>query len=87
MPGRGSLCLEPVLILRRPPRADLFARLSKFFGPPTPIANVGDRAYFDKHHRLYDLVGKVRFYIAMDDFTPAIEKQLENLASQVGGRL
>jgi hypothetical protein len=26
-------------------------------------------------------------FIAMDDFTPAIEKQLENLASQVVGRL
>jgi hypothetical protein len=67
--------------------ADLFARLSKFFGPPTPITGVGDEAYFDTHHGLHVLRGKVRFYIAMDDFTPAIEKQLENLASQVAGRL
>ena len=67
--------------------ADLFARLSKFFGPPTPITGVGDQAYFDKHHGLHVLKGKVRFYIAMDDFTPAIEKQLENLASQIAGRL
>jgi hypothetical protein len=67
--------------------ADLFARLSKFFGPPTPITGVGDQAYFDKHHGLHVLTGKVRFYIAMDDFTPAIEKQLEDLASQVAGRL
>jgi hypothetical protein len=66
---------------------DLFARLSKFFGPPTPITGVGDQAYFDKHHGLHVLTGKVRFYIAMDDFTPTIEKQLENLASQVVGRL
>ena len=67
--------------------ADLFARLGKFFGPPTPITGVGDQAYFDKNHGLHVLTGKVRFYIAMDDFTPAIEKQLENLASQVAGRL
>jgi hypothetical protein len=67
--------------------ADLFARLSKFFGPPTPITGFGDQAYFDKHHGLHVLRGKVRLYIAMDDFNPAIEKQLENLASQVAGRL
>jgi hypothetical protein len=67
--------------------ADLFARLSKFFGPPTPIIGVGDQAYLDQHHGLHVLRGKVRFYIAIDDFTPAIEKQLENLASQVAGRL
>jgi hypothetical protein len=67
--------------------ADLFARLSKFFGPPTPVTGVGDQAYFDKHHGLHVLKGRLRFYIAMDDFTPAIEKQLENVASQVAGRL
>jgi hypothetical protein len=33
------------------------------------------------------LRGKVRFFIAMDDFTPSAEKQLENLASHVAGRL
>jgi hypothetical protein len=66
---------------------DLFARLSKFFGPPTPITGVGDQAYFDKHHGLHVLRRNVRFYIAMDDFTPAMEKQLENLGSQVAGRL
>jgi len=63
--------------------ADLFARLSKFFGPPTPVTGVGDKAYFDKYHGLHVLKGKVRFYIAMDDFTPAIE----TVASQVAGRL
>jgi hypothetical protein len=67
--------------------ADLFARLSKFFGPPTPTTGVGDQAYFDKQHGLHVLRGKVRFYIAIDDFTPAVERQLENLASQVAGRL
>lgn len=67
--------------------ADLFARLGKFFGPPTTVSGVGDQAYFDKNHGLHVLKGKVRFYIAMDDFTSAIEKQLETVASQVAGRL
>jgi hypothetical protein len=67
--------------------SDLFARLGKFYGPPTPITGVGDQAYFDKNHGLHVLKGKVRFYIAMDDFTPAIQKQLENLARQIAGRL
>jgi len=67
--------------------ADLFARLGKFFGPPTAVSGVGDQAYFDKNHGLHVLKGKVRFYIAMDDFTSAIEKQLETVASQVAGRL
>ncbi|HEY5030515.1 MAG TPA: hypothetical protein VIK39_19080 [Candidatus Angelobacter sp.] len=64
--------------------ADLFARLSKFFGPPTPVT-VGDQAYFDKHHGLHVLKGKVRFFITMDDFTS--EKQVASLASQIAGQL
>ncbi|HEY6328398.1 MAG TPA: hypothetical protein VI756_03605 [Blastocatellia bacterium] len=69
--------------------ADLFARLSKFFGPPTPVVALGDEAYFDARHGLHVRKGKVRFYINLDpmDFTPAIEKQLKDLASQVTGRL
>jgi hypothetical protein len=67
--------------------ADLFARLGKFYAPPTPVTGVGDQAYFDKNHGLHILKGKVRFYIAMDDFTPANEKQVVNLARQVAGRL
>ncbi|HEY6252736.1 MAG TPA: hypothetical protein VI685_22495 [Candidatus Angelobacter sp.] len=65
---------------------DLFARLSRFFGPPTPVP-VGDQAYFDKNHGLHVRKGKVRFYLAMDNFTAANEKQLESLASQISGRL
>jgi hypothetical protein len=61
--------------------------LGKFYGPPTPITGVGDQAYFDKNHGLHVLKGKVRFYIAMDDFTPGIQKQLENVARQIAGRL
>jgi hypothetical protein len=68
---------------------DLFAKLSKFYGPQTPITGLGDEAYFDRQHGLHVRKGKVRFYINLEpmDFTPAIEKQLKDLASRVAGRL
>jgi hypothetical protein len=69
--------------------ADLFARLSKFYGPPTPVTGLGDEAYFDKDHGLHVRKGKVRFYLNLEPmkFPPAIEKQLKDLASWVVGRL
>ncbi|MGO8854237.1 MAG: hypothetical protein ACLQO1_00795 [Steroidobacteraceae bacterium] len=69
---------------------DLFAKLSKYFGTPTPIAGLGDEAYFDEAHGLHVRKGNVRFYINLDPigtFTPAMEKQLKDLASRVSGRL
>jgi hypothetical protein len=69
--------------------ADLFAKLSKFYGKQTPITGLGDEAYFDEAHGLHVRKGKVRFYINLEpmDFTPAIEKHLKDLASRVTGRL
>ncbi|HEY6352170.1 MAG TPA: hypothetical protein VI636_22465 [Candidatus Angelobacter sp.] len=67
--------------------ADLFARLSKFYAPPTPVPGLGDQAYFDKNHGLHVLKGKVRFFMAMDSFTPANERQLKALAGLVVGRI
>jgi hypothetical protein len=69
--------------------ADLFARLGKFYSPQTPVPGLGDEAYFDPAHALHVRKGKVRFYINLEplNFSPAIEKQLEDLASQVTGRL
>jgi hypothetical protein len=69
--------------------AELFARLSKFYGPPTPVSGLGDEAYLDAQHALHARKGKVRFYINLnvDSFTPAIEKQIKELGSQVAGRL
>jgi hypothetical protein len=70
--------------------ADLFAKLSKFYGTPTPITGLGDEAYFDKDHALHVRKGQVRFYINLDPigtFTPAIEKQLKELANGVTARL
>jgi hypothetical protein len=69
--------------------ADLFARLGKFYSPQTPVPGLGDEAYFDPAHALHVRKGKVRFYINLGpmNFTPAIEKQLKDLAGQVIGRL
>ncbi len=69
--------------------AELFARLSKFYGPPTPVAGLGDEAYFDRQHAVHVRKGKVRFYINLEplNFTPAIEKQIKDLASRVAGQL
>ena len=69
---------------------DLFAKLSKFYGTPTPISGLGDAAYFDEAHGLHVRKGNVRFYINLDPidtFTPAMEKQLVDLAGRVSGRL
>jgi hypothetical protein len=68
---------------------DLFAKLSKFYGPQTPVTGLGDEAYFDRRHGLHVRKGQVRFYLNLEpmDFTPAIEKQLKDLASRVAGRL
>jgi hypothetical protein len=69
--------------------ADLFAKLSKFYGPQTPIGSLGDEAYFDRQHALHVRKGKVRFYLNLEpmDVTPAIEKELRDLASRVAGQL
>ena len=69
--------------------ADLFTRLGKFYSPQTPVPGLGDDAYFDPAHALHVRRGKVRFYINLEpmNFSPAIEKQLRDLASQVTGRL
>ena len=67
--------------------ADLFAKLSMFYAPPIPVPGLGDKAYFDKSHGLHVLKGKVRFFLALDHFTPGAEKQLTNLASQIAGKL
>jgi hypothetical protein len=68
---------------------ELFARLSKFYGPPTPVSGIGDEAYLDAQHALHARKGKVRFYInlGVGNFTPANEKQIKELGSQVSGRL
>ncbi len=65
---------------------ELFARLSMFYGPPTPVKGLGDEAYFDSRHALHARKGKVRIYINLDplgNFTSAREKQITDLAAAV----
>ncbi|MFI5093226.1 MAG: hypothetical protein ACHQIK_07265 [Candidatus Acidiferrales bacterium] len=63
---------------------ELFARLGMFYSPKSPVPGLGDEAYFDRDHGLHVRKGKVRFFLAMDDFD---EKQMKDLASRVIGRL
>jgi hypothetical protein len=68
----------------------LFDRLSSFYGPSTPIAGMADQAYFDANHAIHARKGRVRFFISLDapgSFTPALEKQLRDIASRVAGQL
>jgi hypothetical protein len=53
------------------------------------MAGLGDEAYFDPGHGLHVRKGKVRFFLTLEtsNFTPAKEKQLKDLASQIAGRL
>jgi hypothetical protein len=64
--------------------AELFARLKGFFGRGSAaVAGLGDEAYVDVSHGLHVRKGKVRFFIS----GPATDKQLNDLASVVLGRL
>jgi len=70
--------------------ADLFDRLARFFGATTPVAGLGDKAYFDSDHGLHVRKGRVRFFIKPEStgsFTPARQKQLEDLAGGVAAQL
>jgi hypothetical protein len=68
---------------------ELFAKLGKFYSPQTPVAGVGDEAYFDPQHAIHVRKGKVRFYLNLNpvDSAPTVEKQLKNLAGRVVGQL
>ena len=70
--------------------ADLFSRLSKFYGTPKPVKGLGDEAYFDQEDAIHVRKGKVRFYInlsPMPTFNPTAEKQIRSLASLIAGKL
>lgn len=68
---------------------ELFAKLSKFYAPSTPVAGLGDEAYLDREHAIHVRKGKVRFYINLDpmNFSPVVEKQIKDLATRVVGQL
>lgn len=58
----------------------LFARLSPYYSPQTPVQGLGDQAYLDPKHGLHVLKGSVRFFISMDTFD---EKQIKALATGI----
>jgi hypothetical protein len=57
-----------------------------FYSPPTPVADLGDEAYFDPQHAIHVRKGKVPYYLALGK-DPAVEQSLKDLATQVAGRL
>jgi hypothetical protein len=89
-PAKGSKLWFRAYVDPSPSAAtELFAKLGKFYSPQTPVAGLGDEAYFDPQHALHVRKGKVRFYLNLDpvDSAPTVEKQLKDLASRVAGRL
>jgi hypothetical protein len=69
---------------------DNFAKLKMWFGPPTPVAGVGDEAYRDSNYAIHVQKGRVRYYINMvpiGTYTPEKEKQLKDLADWVAGQI
>lgn len=88
--GQGTLLFRAYFDPSPSAATELFAKLSKYFGTPTPIAGLADEAYFDADHGIHVRKGNVRFYINLSPigkFTPTIENELKDLANQVSGRL
>jgi hypothetical protein len=88
--GHGTLLFRIYFDPSTTAAADLFTRLSKFYGTPMPVNGLGDVAYFDAAHGLHVRKGNVRFFLTLDTtgpFTPALQQQLQDLASQVSSRL
>lgn len=70
--------------------ADLFSKLSKYYGPPTPVKDLADEAYFDSQHAIHVRKGKVRFYLNLSPMprpAPAGEQQIKALAGVVAAKL
>ncbi len=88
--GRGSLLFRVYFDSSPSESAELFKRLSMFFGSGTTVPGVGDETYIDAKHALHERKGNVRFYLSLDGTRtdpPAKEKMLVNLARGIGGRL
>jgi len=89
-PAKGSKLWFRAYVDPSPSAAtELFAKLGRFYSPQTPVAGVGDEAYFDPQHAIHVRKGKVRYYLNLSPVSSAatVEKQLKDLASQVAGRL
>lgn len=68
---------------------ELFDKLGMFYQPQTPVPGLGDQAYFDREHALHVRKGKVRFYLNLSGttFSPAVERQIKELAEKVISQL
>jgi hypothetical protein len=68
---------------------DLFARLSKYYGPQTPVPGLGDEAYLDAKHAIHVRKGRIRYYLNITpvDSVSAVEKQLTELANRAAAQL
>jgi hypothetical protein len=67
-----------------------FEKLSAFYGPVSKPSGIGDAAYVDQAHAIHVQKGKVRYYISIapsDADTPALEKQLRDLALAVAAKI
>jgi hypothetical protein len=66
----------------------LFAKLKFFYSPATPVAGVGDEAYFDPRKAIHVLKGNVRFYLELGNAdSPAAQQQITTLATTIAGQL
>jgi hypothetical protein len=85
--GAGSQLLFRTYVDNSPSQAtDLFARLKMFYSPPTPVAGIGDEAYFDPQHAIHVRKGKVRYYLQLGKQSSA-EGPLKDLANLVAGKI
>lgn len=89
-PSKGSKLWFRAYVDPSPDAATgLFKKLGMFYQPQTPVAGIGDEAYFDGQHAIHVRKGKVRFYLNLHPLgsPAAAEKQLKDLATLVAGKL
>jgi len=87
--GGGELWLRAYVDPSPAAATELFAKLRFFYSPPKPVAGLADEAYYDPRHGLHVRKGNVRYFLQLDtsNFTAANEKQLNDLAAMVAGKL
>ena len=64
-----------------------FEKLSMFYSPNTKVDGIGDEAYIDRQGAIHVLKGKVRYFISIDTDSPARQKEVRDLATQVAAEL
>lgn len=86
--GRDDLLFRVYFDRSAAEATELHARLKMWFGAGGTPASVGDESYFDSSHAIHVRKGNVRFYLtASHQDSPAVQKQIATLATQVAGHL